>query len=69
MAIENSIKKDFIRHGEAVGIGILCELYYASKKNIALPKVKKQLELFNLFPLSIKCSEILINEVNFKTML
>ena len=66
MAIENSIKKDFIRHGEAVGIGILCELYYASKKKTLLyQKVKKQLELFNL-PSSIKCSEIPINEVKFQ---
>ena len=41
MAIENNIKKDFIRHGEAVGIGILCELYYASKKKTLLyQKVK-----------------------------
>ena len=25
-------KKDFYRHGEAVGLGILCELYYSNKK-------------------------------------
>ena len=32
MAIEKKTKKDFIRHGEAVGIGMLCELYYEKKK-------------------------------------
>ena len=31
MAIENEIKKDFIRHGEAVALGILCEVFYANK--------------------------------------
>ena len=32
MATDKLIKKDFYRHGEAVGLGILCELYYAHKK-------------------------------------
>jgi len=32
MATDKLIKKDFYRHGEAVGLGILCELYYASQK-------------------------------------
>ena len=32
MAIENKLKKDFIRHGEAVALGILCEIYYANKE-------------------------------------
>ena len=32
MAIELKTKKDFIRHGEAVGIGMLCEVFYEKKK-------------------------------------
>ena len=32
MAIEKKTKKDFIRHGEAVGIGMLCEVFYEKKK-------------------------------------
>ena len=32
MATDKVFKKDYIRHGEAVGLGILCELYYANKK-------------------------------------
>lgn len=44
-AIEISIKtkdKDIIRHGEAVGIGMLCEIYYCEGKS------KKFIFLFNL---------------------
>ena len=36
MAVENNLKKDFIRHGEAVGLGILCELFYANKSKTKL---------------------------------
>ena len=32
MGIENEVKKDYIRHGEAVALGILCEIYYSNKK-------------------------------------
>ena len=32
MAIEQKIKKDYIRHGEAVGIGMLCEVFYEKGK-------------------------------------
>ena len=31
MGIENEVKKDHIRHGEAVALGILCEIYYSNK--------------------------------------
>ena len=44
-AIEMSVKtkdKDIIRHGEAVGIGMLCEIYYSEGKS------KKFKFLFNL---------------------
>lgn len=41
--------KDFIRHGEAVGLGILCEIFYANKKkNKIYREVEKLLEDFNL---------------------
>jgi 3-dehydroquinate synthase len=36
-------KKDFYRHGEAVGLGILCELYYSNKKK---NKTYKTVEIF-----------------------
>tara|TARA_B100000989_G_scaffold294175_2_gene272795 strand:+ start:20629 stop:21738 length:1110 start_codon:yes stop_codon:yes gene_type:complete len=32
MATDKLIKKDYFRHGEAVGLGILCEIYYSNKK-------------------------------------
>ena len=42
-------KKDFYRHGEAVGIGILCELYYSNKKeNKIFRIVEKFLKDLNL---------------------
>ena len=50
MAIENELKKDFIRHGEAVALGILCEIYYANKKkNKLFNDVKDLLKSFGLF--------------------
>ena len=49
MATDKMIKKDFYRHGEAVGLGILCELYYANqKKNRDYLFVSKILSEFNL---------------------
>ena len=32
MATDKLIKKDYLRHGEAVGLGILCEIFYSNKK-------------------------------------
>ena len=32
-------EKDFYRHGEAVGLGILCELYYSNKKKNKIFKI------------------------------
>lgn len=62
MAIENNLKKDVIRHGEAVGIGILSELFYANKNKTALfNKVKSYLIDFNL-PFSVDCLKISINK-------
>ena len=46
--IENKI--EILRHGEAVGIGMLCEMQYASKLNSSpiFNKAKKILNLYNL---------------------
>ena len=32
MAIEQKLKRDVIRHGEAVGLGMLCEIFYDKGK-------------------------------------
>lgn len=49
MATQNFFKKEIFRHGEAVGLGILCELYYASKGNSKmLGEVEKLLKKYNL---------------------
>lgn len=51
-AIEMALDKqsnDFIRHGEAVGLGILCELFYANKKkNKIFNETQELLQSFNL---------------------
>ena len=50
-AIEMTIKsknKDIIRHGEAVGIGMLCEIYYSEGKSRKYYFIKKLLEKYNL---------------------
>ena len=49
MAIENKLKKDIIRHGEAVALGILCEIYFANKSKNSLFNLSKNFfEKFNL---------------------
>ncbi len=62
MAIENKLKKDFIRHGEAVALGILCEIYYANKeKNNLFNNCKNLFEFFNL-PTFLNLKEIKFNQ-------
>ncbi len=54
MATDKFIAKDYFRHGEAVGIGLLCEIYYSNGRNSKLlDYVKNILSLYNL-PISIK---------------
>tara|TARA_B100001029_G_C15051453_1_gene451049 strand:- start:513 stop:1622 length:1110 start_codon:yes stop_codon:yes gene_type:complete len=57
MASEKNNRKNFeiLRHGEAVGIGILCEMYYASnlKENNLIKKTKEILNLYKL-PINLK---------------
>ncbi len=50
-AIEMAIKSkkdDIIRHGEAVGIGMLCEIYYTEGKSKNFKTIEKLLKLYNL---------------------
>ena len=58
MGIENNLKRDFIRHGEAVGLGILSEIFYANKgKNKLYETVKTFLNDYNL-PTSLTLKNI-----------
>ena len=36
MATEKMLNKEYLRHGEAVGLGILCELYYSNGKEYVI---------------------------------
>ena len=66
MSIENNLRKDYIRHGEAVGLGLLSELFYANKKKNELFKsVFKLLESFSL-PTSLNIKKIPINSVKLQ---
>jgi 3-dehydroquinate synthetase len=57
MALEknNKSKEDILRHGEAVGLGIICEIKYASEmnNNDILDKTIELLNLYNL-PTNLK---------------
>ncbi|WP_099339998.1 3-dehydroquinate synthase family protein [Candidatus Fonsibacter ubiquis] len=60
MATEKIFKKEILRHGEAVGIGILAEIYYAKKGISKIYKaVEKLLKIYNL-PVKIQCSKKLL---------
>jgi len=67
MAIENNLKRDYIRHGEAVGLGILSEIFYANKGKSALyTLVKNLLHKFNL-PTNLSLKHIPIDPVKLQT--
>ena len=53
MALDKKDKADKIRHGEAVGIGILCEIFYANGRNKDFYLTKALLENYNL-PINLK---------------
>lgn len=56
MTTQTILNKEIFRHGEAVGIGLLCELYYANgKKNRLFDYVQTLLENYNL-PVKIDTS-------------
>jgi len=52
MTTEKMLNKEYLRHGEAVGLGILCELYYSNGKENSLQK--KILDLLKNYNLPIK---------------
>ena len=41
-------KKEILRHGEAVGLGLLCEIFYSNGKSKIFHKVKDLLSLYSL---------------------
>ena len=62
-AIESSLdnnlsnQKEILRHGEAVGLGLLCEIYYTHGKNKIFYEIKNLLNLY-LLPTSLKFIKI-----------
>ena len=62
MATEKMLNKEYLRHGEAVGLGILCELYYSnSKENSVQKKILDLLKNYNL-PTQIIGKNLKINK-------
>ena len=53
MSLEANKSKELLRHGEAVGLGLLCEIYYAFGKNRSFNLTKKILNEYNL-PINLK---------------
>ena len=73
MAIENVSKKDVIRHGEAVSLGMLSEIYYANNgKSKFYNETKKLLGDFKLptkiFPKKINISQIELQNDIYKNI-
>ena len=46
-----------MRHGEAVGLGLLCEIYYQNGENKIFHQIKDLLNLYSL-PTNLKFSKI-----------
>ena len=53
MALQKKMKKEILRHGEAVGLGMLCEIYYANGKNDDFYLLKDLLKKYGL-PTNLK---------------
>ena len=66
MAIDKSSKKDNIRHGEAVGIGMLCEIYYEKKKKEKIFKITKSLLENYKLPTGLSIKNISSNKTNLQ---
>ncbi len=67
-AIEMSLKSNYtelIRHGEAVGVGLLCEIFYSNGKNKNYNFAKRILKTYNL-PTNLKDHINLINKKNLE---
>ena len=45
MATEQVLNKELLRHGEAVGVGMLCEILLSAKKKFCLFFVGKNIEI------------------------
>ena len=62
-AIESSLdnnltnEKEILRHGEAVGLGLLCEIYYTHGKNKIFYQTRNLLDLYSL-PTNLKFIKI-----------
>ena len=54
-ALDNNLKdkKEILRHGEAVGLGLLCEIYYCNGENKIFNEVRDLLSLYSL-PINLK---------------
>jgi 3-dehydroquinate synthase len=66
MALENNSNNEIIRHGEAVSLGILCEIYYANRgKNNLYKYTEKLLDEFKL-PTKINFCDKNINKVKLQ---
>ena len=65
MSTESIIKKDYFRHGEAVGIGMLCEILFSNngKKNKLYFLTESLLKKFNL-PTEINIKPSYINKIH-----
>ena len=73
-AIESSLdnnltnRAEILRHGEAVGLGLLCEIYYKNGKNKIFYQIRDLLDLY-LLPTnlkSIKMNKTLLKKEIFK---
>ncbi len=69
MATEQKTKKDYIRHGEAVGIGMLCEVFYEKRKKEKVYKtIKSLLESYNL-PTSLSLRDMPFKKTNLQNLI
>ena len=68
MAFDKNNRNEVLRHGEAVGLGILCEVYYANKNNRILDLIKKILISYNL-PINLKNFISKKKQNNFKKLI
>lgn len=66
MATDESFKKDYLRHGEAVGIGIMCEIFYSyGGPSKLLNEVASILNTYKL-PTKLLSSKFSFNIINIQ---
>ncbi len=66
MAIEKNSKRDLIRHGEAVSLGILSEIYYSNKGKTNLYKQTKNILNRFALPTKIDAKKFNLNKINLQ---